>query len=119
MIGPAGNILPMQLYYASNGRRVKELANRMGVNDNQLADLNFVAGSMFYARREALLPVLNLNLAEADFEAENGQKDGTMAHAVERAFAAGLIASGFQLADTDFNSENPVLTVSKVNPFIV
>jgi len=74
---------------------------------------------MFYARKEALLPVLNLNLTEADFEAEAGQKDGTMAHAVERAFAVGLIAAGFQLADTDFNLENPVVTVSKINRFII
>jgi len=43
MIGPAGNILPMGLYYASNGLIVKEIANKMGVSDNLLADLNFIA----------------------------------------------------------------------------
>lgn len=119
IVGPYGNILPMSLYYAANGRRVKEVALKMGVADKQLQDLNFVAGSMFYARKEALKPVLDLNLSETDFEPEAGQKDGTMAHVVERLFAAGLIKSNLQLADTAYNSEKPVLTVSKVNHFIV
>jgi len=119
IVGPYGNILPMSLYYAANGRRVKEVALKMGIADKQLEDLNFVAGSMFFARKEALKPVLDLNLSETDFEVEAGQKDGTMAHVIERLFAAGLIKSNLQLADTAYNSEKPVLTVSKVNHFIV
>ena len=119
MIGPVGNILPMKLYYSANGQTVKSLSNRMGVLDNQLADLNFVAGSMFYCRKAAMLPILGLNLSENDFELEANQTDGTLAHSVERAFAAGLIASGFQLADTDYDPANPCLTVSKVNRHII
>lgn len=119
MVGPAGNILPMQLYYAANGERVQRLSKLMGLSNGQLRDLNFVAGSMFYARKEALKPVLDLNLLETDFEPEAGQKDGTMAHVVERLFAAALIKSNLQLADSAYNFEKPVLTVSKVNHFIV
>jgi len=119
MIGPAGNILPMRLYYAANGARVQQLCKQMGLKQNQLRDLNFVAGSMFYARREALQPIVNLHLSENDFEPEAGQTDGTLAHAVERAFAAGLIASRLQLADTGYSVEKPVLRVSKINRHIV
>lgn len=119
MIGPAGNILPMSLYYAANGKRVIDLCHRMGLKKEQLSDLNFVAGSMFYARREALQPILDLQLLATDFETEAAQTDGTLAHAVERAFAAGLIASGLQLADTEYSSENQVLTVSKTNKHII
>lgn len=119
MMGPAGNILPMSLYYAANGRRVADLCYRMGLKKEQLSDLNFVAGSMFYARREALLPIVNFQLSETDFEPEAAQTDGTMAHALERAFAGGLIVSGLQLADTDYLTENPVLRVSKTNKHII
>lgn len=119
IIGPSGNIMPMYLYYAANGLRVHTMANKMGVTNQQLADLNFVAGSMFYARKEALLPVLGLHLSEADFEQEQGQNDGTMAHAIERVFAVGLVATGLQMADTDYNFEKPVLIVNKINKFII
>lgn len=119
IIGPAGNIMPMYLYYAANGLRVNTIANLMGVENRRLEDLNFVAGSMFYARKEALQPVLGLNLSDADFEKEEGQKDGTMAHAIERVFAASIIVAGLQLADTDFRPDHPVLTVSKINKFII
>lgn len=119
MVGPAGNILPMSLYYAANGRKVVNLAYRMGLKAERLSDLNFVAGSMFYARREVLLPVLKLSLSENDFEPEAAQTDGTLAHAVERAFAAGLLGSGMQLADTNYSDEKPVLRVNKTNKNII
>jgi lipopolysaccharide biosynthesis protein len=119
MIGPYGNILPMQLYYAANGERVQRLSHRMGLSDKQLRDLNFVAGSMFYATKTALMPILQLDLRESDFEPEAGQKDGTMAHVVERLFSAALITANLHLADTNYDFENPVVTVSKVNHFIV
>lgn len=119
IVGPAGNILPMQLYYAANGERVQRLSNQMGIEDMQLSDMNFVAGSMFYATKSALMPIVKLGLNENDFEPEAGQTDGTMAHVVERLFAAALLKAKLCLADTDYDFENPVLTVSKVNHFIV
>lgn len=119
MVGPIGNIMPMSLYYAANGQRVNEIAQKMGISNRKLEDMNFVAGSMFYARKEALLPVLKLNLSDTDFEAEDGQKDGTMAHAIERIFAASLLGAGLQFADTNFSPHKPVLTVSKINKFII
>ena len=119
IIGPQQNILPMKLYYSSNGLRVKELGNRMGLTDNDLSDLNFVAGSMFYAQKDALSPMLKLNLQKDDFEPETGQTDGTMAHGVERAFTTSCLASGLQLADTGYHPSNPYLTVNKINYFII
>lgn len=117
LVGPVGNILPMRLYYGANGERVHRYSKVMGTCDEQLSDLNFVAGSMFYARTAAVMPLLKLKLAEEDFEGEAGQTDGTMAHVVERLFSVSMILSGFQMADTNFNPSNPVLTISKNHRF--
>ena len=100
MLGPAGNILPMSLYYGGNAKLVESLSLKMGLSRKQLKNLNFVAGSMFYARSVSLLPLLNLCLNDNEFELENKQLDNTMAHAIERVFAAGLIVSGQYLVDS-------------------
>jgi lipopolysaccharide biosynthesis protein len=119
IIGPAKHILPMYDYYGANALTVINLGKSMGVNDCQLSNLNFVAGSMFYATKEALLPILNLNLHDENFEIENNQTDGTMAHAIERAFAVALIAANLQLADTDYDAHNPIVMVNKDHHFTI
>jgi lipopolysaccharide biosynthesis protein len=118
MIGPAGNILSMGLYYGANAERVHRLSKAMYVSDDQLMDLNFVAGSMFYVKTKALIPLLQLKLTEQDFEEEDDQKDGTMAHVVERLFSVSTILSGMQIADSHLDVSEPYYTVSKVHHFI-
>lgn len=117
LVGPVGNILPMRLYYGANGERVHRYSKMMGACDEQLSDLFFVAGSMFYARTAAVMPLLRLKLADEDFEVEAGQTDGTMAHVVERLFSVSALLSGFQLADTNYNPSAPQVTVSKNHRF--
>jgi lipopolysaccharide biosynthesis protein len=112
MIGPANHILPMSMYYGGNSQRVLDLSMRMGLKKENLEDLHFVAGTMFAARKEAILPVLDLGLTELDFEPEGQQLDGTMAHSVERIFAAALLKSGLKLADT---SSSPDRTICRIN----
>lgn len=117
MVGPAGNILPMRLYYGANGERVHRYSKMMGARDEQLSDFNFVAGSMFYARTSAVMPLLKLKLTDEDFEGEAGQTDGTMAHVIERLFSVSNLLSGLQLADTNFDPSAPKVTVSKNHRF--
>lgn len=104
MIAPEGHVLPMSLYYGSNALRVKRLLGIDKLTTANTFNLDFIAGSMFYARTKALEPLLELHLGEQDFEPESGQLDGTMAHAVERIFTWFLPHLGYFLADTNPHS---------------
>lgn len=104
MIAPAGHVLPMSLYYGSNALRVKNLLGINHVDQKQHFHLDFVAGSMFYARTNVLQPLLHLKLSREEFEPEQGQLDGTLAHAVERIFTWYLPQLGYYLGDTNLSS---------------
>jgi len=87
ILGPAGHVVPMSFYWGSNAATVERVASRLGIEQAALGRLQFVAGTMFFARAKALLPLMNLALGEDDFEEERGQVDGTLAHALERLMA--------------------------------
>lgn len=95
ILGPDNHVISLQRYVGANQVRVGHLAERLGIAMERLDEFDFVAGSMFFARASALIPLLNIALADDDFEEECGQVDGTMAHVIERvipisAYAAGL-----------------------------
>ncbi|MGD1015321.1 MAG: glycoside hydrolase family 99-like domain-containing protein [Roseiarcus sp.] len=96
LVGPREHVVSMQTYYGSNLRRINQLAARLGTEVDLPRDM-FVAGTMFVARSEALQPMLNLALGRDDFEIEACQLDGTMAHAVERAFTYSAQSVGLEI----------------------
>ena len=105
MLGPERNLLPMGMYYGANAQRVREACCRLDLDKQQRSRLCFVAGSMFYARPEALRPLLSLGYGPNDFEEEAGQYDGTLAHVIERVAGASVQHSGYILADTGSTPE--------------
>ena len=59
----------------------------------------FVAGTMFAARTAALRPLTKLDSAQMTYEREQGQRDGTLAHAIERLMAAVVLYTGYRIQE--------------------
>lgn len=97
ILGPDGHMIPMSSHWGSNSYTIEKLSCRMGIAPRQLNELQFVAGTMFYARVSALLPLICLNLRDSDFEEEVGQVDGTIAHAIERAITVSAKAAEMEV----------------------
>lgn len=99
---PKDHILPMTEFFGSNCETVSRLAARLGIPVCRLRELPLVAGSMFWARCEALIPMHMLHTEES-FEKERGQVDGTYAHAMERMFSISADCLNLKVCDTDLN----------------
>lgn len=97
---PAGHLQPMTHFWGDNEANVEYLATRLGLRPPVAERSTFAAGSMFWLRLEALRPILDAHLDEWEFEAETGQVDGTMAHAVERIVAEAVRQGGFEVIET-------------------
>ncbi len=70
----------------SNGDRLRRLRERLGLRGVMPGVIAYPAGSMFWGRTDALRRLALANLQYAEFEREEGQVDGTLAHAFERIF---------------------------------
>lgn len=96
IFAPNGHIVPSTFYWGQNAEKVKKLARLAGIPyKNEI--FQFIAGSMFWFRPTAFQSLVDLNLTDMDFEPEQGQVDGTMAHAVERFFGLMIKHEGLDI----------------------
>jgi lipopolysaccharide biosynthesis protein len=101
LIGPTGlRIVDEPHRWGSNETRLRQLAAEAGLGESEIR-LDFFAGSMFWCRRAALEPLVGLKLGLSDFEPEQNQIDGTLAHAVERLFLLAADHAGYGARETE------------------
>ena len=82
-----------QDYKEACTERVNQLAHRLFTGDNA-KNWHFFAGTMFWFRPAAMRPLLELQIESNHFELELGQREKTLAHAIERVIPLSVRASG-------------------------
>lgn len=86
------------LGWGANFPKCRRMLSKMHLKLAPSVSYDFPSGSMFWCRTDALKTLLALPLDFKDFEAEAGQIDGTLAHAVERIFLLAVEGSGYTWA---------------------
>jgi lipopolysaccharide biosynthesis protein len=101
IVAPPGGIYTLKEFWEANRDRVAHLLRQIDV-DIDRESLDFVAGTMFWCRPEALAPLLELARTPGfSFEPELGQVDGTLAHAMERCISIAARARGDFVVELD------------------
>lgn len=106
LVVPTDYLLNCNRYISKNTLHFTRLLERMGAPDEIGAQVNYPGGSMFWFAPGALRPLLALNLQPEDFEKESGQLDGTLAHAIERAFGVACTMANLDCVGTSDASYN-------------
>ncbi len=108
LVGPSGLRIAGEGHrWGSNEATLRALAKRAGIADDGIR-VDFFAGSMFWCRTAALAPLKALKLGLADFEPEQNQIDGTLAHAIERLFLLAAGHAGYGASETQAVRASPL-----------
>ncbi len=99
VIAPEGHCFRLAAWRGNNDALLTRLARLSGISVKP--EEVFIAGSMYWFRPSALASLLALPIQTGDFEFEDAQVDGTLAHAIERFTGACLRHSGFRMVDMD------------------
>lgn len=94
MLGPARHWLSVQEFRDARHERVVELAQAVAPIAAD-ADWHFFAGTMFWFRPQALQQIAAMKWSADAFEPEQGQREGTLAHSIERILPLAVRAAGY------------------------
>ncbi len=98
------------LHWLRNAGQGRILLERMGLEmDNGI--FFYPVGSFFWAKTKAIQPLFDLKLTYKDFDEENGQIDGTLAHVLERAIACVACQRGYGMYI--YNPETESMSLNK------
>ena len=89
--------LEKQISWGRNFEVCEDLATRTGLSIDKARLTLFPAGSMFWARAKALDALIGAEFDMKEFPPEEGQVDGTLAHAIERMLGEYVRQAGFDL----------------------
>jgi rhamnan synthesis protein F/glycosyl transferase family 1 len=92
---------PHVLGWSGNQEPARILADRLGLTKLPQLHLNFPVGTMFWARAEAIKPLVELNLEWDDYPSEPLPYDGSMLHAIERLLPFVTERTGLRCAVTN------------------
>lgn len=84
--------------WGPNWDAAQRLCQQWGIAPPPKGFIEFPVGAMFWARGQALSPLLLSGLQYADFEEELGQTEGTLAHALERSITYLVTAQSLDVA---------------------
>jgi lipopolysaccharide biosynthesis protein len=99
MIGPELAYVSDARFWGGNEARLRILASELGIAEESVR-LGFFAGTMFWIRPGALRTLRSRSLSLSDFEVEQGQRDATLAHVIERILTLCAIHDGYYLSST-------------------
>ena len=99
LLAPAGTLLACSVALHANVDHLMALCDRCGISPETLLQRRFIAGSMMAGRLEAIANLPGLGFQLAEFEQEQGQTDGTLAHALERWLCCEAVLRGWRLQE--------------------
>lgn len=95
IIAPDKHHLCLADYLGNNAPWLNRLERLTGIGI--LPDEKFIAGSMFWFRPDAMRLLFETSIHPGDFDFENGQVDGTLAHAIERFVGSCVRHAGYRV----------------------
>lgn len=91
----------VSINWGENYFATKNFLRGLGIEIDNRHLIEFPAGSMFWFKPKSLALLLESNLTFDDFPEESGQVDGTIAHAIERAFLFIVETAGYKWVKVD------------------
>lgn len=112
---PAPNVPYAAFNWLSNREVGLQLLTRAGIAPNKTDYFDFPAGTMFWARTQALQKFFDLHLTFDDFPPERKQNDGTLAHAFERSVLLATRSAGMDYYEFDPATETYAINIGSKN----